>query len=80
LTVAAGKVKVVVAAIVGDSVIVAVNAGVAVKVCVAVEVGTEVDASVHAAVAVTAVAVRVACSSAEGPHADRSSRKRTTSQ
>ena len=76
MTVAAGKVNVAVAAIVGDGVIVAVNAGVAVKVCVAVEVGTEVDASVHAAVAVTAVVVRVACSSAGGPQADISSRKR----
>ena len=76
MTVAAGKVKVAVAAIVGDSVIVAVNAGVAVKVCVAVEVGTEVDVSVHAAVVVTAVAVRAACSSAEGPQADIRRRKR----
>jgi hypothetical protein len=69
--VADGKVNVGVAVIVGDDVMVGVKVSVGVRVSVGVKVNVGVGVFVHeAAVAVMAIEVRVACSSAEGAHAD----------
>ena len=72
MTVALGNANVGVAVMVGDGVMLGVNVVVGVSVKVGDDVTVMVGVSVHAAaVAVMDVAVKVACSSGEGPQAVR---------